>query len=107
MTEKALVGNGADEEQVKRGGQKAEDRRKRELADLDWVVSDERGRRVMWRFMSECGAFAGVWSYDEAELRFRAARQDLGQWMRNEIIQARKGVFQQMMLEFEKEKENG
>ena len=53
MADRPLVKNAADERQVKRAGQKEQDRRKLELDDLRWVLSERSGRRHVWRQMAD------------------------------------------------------
>ena len=104
---KALTGNVGDEEQVKQAGTKQEQRRRQELVDMQWVLSDRRGRRVLWRIMERCGAFATVWDPNAAQMGRKAAWQELGQWVRDELTEARPETFLQMMQEHLKENSNG
>jgi len=53
MSKKALVGNVADEEQVKKADKKATNKRDQELADIKAVMSTEAGRRFIYRLINE------------------------------------------------------
>ena len=49
----AFVGNAADEEQVKKGGKKADIKRRSELADITHVMMTEQGRRFIYRVIND------------------------------------------------------
>jgi hypothetical protein len=50
---KALIGNAADAEQVKKAEKKAKIKHDQELADIAAVMSTEAGRRFMWRLIND------------------------------------------------------
>lgn len=50
---KALVGNAADEEQVKKADKIEKDQRKDELNDLRLIMSTRQGRRFIYRLVNE------------------------------------------------------
>lgn len=104
--EKKAVANAADEEQVISAGEREQQRRRQELADLQWVLSDRRGRRTLWRFMAKCGTFSSPWNVNAAVMGREAAIQDLGHWMRDECVEARTDSFLQMMQEHLEKKES-
>jgi len=52
---KALVGNASSEKQVKRAGETASRRLKRESAEVAEVVATTAGLRVLWRVLEFCG----------------------------------------------------
>ena len=103
---RALVGNPADEEQVAKGGKADEMRRRQELSDLEWVLNDRRGRRVLWRLMEKSGAFAAVWDPNAAQMGRKAAWQELGQYIKDEVVEAKSEAFLQMLQEQIKENSN-
>jgi len=103
---KALVGNAADEEQVIKASEKEQHRRRLELEDLSWVLSDRRGRRVIWRLMERFGAFGAVWDSNASAMGRKAAWQECGQYIKDEVMEARSEAFLQMLQEHSKENAN-
>lgn len=49
--------NTADENQVKEQVRRGSKRREKELKDFAKVISNPEGRRVIWRYLEECGVF--------------------------------------------------
>lgn len=104
--QRAAVANAADEEQVER----ARDREKlaAELAQADMaaVLKTAEGRRVLWNIMAECGTFASCWDHSGALMGKFAARQELGHWIRRQIVAANRKAFLQMVEEHEEEQDH-
>jgi len=57
MSEKAMVKNAADPEQVEKAKQKVESRNDRRLNDVREILNTKRGRRFMWETLEFCGIF--------------------------------------------------
>ena len=63
------VRNAADEKQVKKASEKDKRKSERESADFKWVLSTRQGRRVVLKYLEECGVFklsaehSGSWTY--------------------------------------------
>ena len=56
--ERLLVKNGEDEEQVRRGRSKQKQRDLRDEDDLRYILYLEKGRRFIWRILSQANVFA-------------------------------------------------
>lgn len=70
--------NAADEAQVKEAAIRVKRGRQQELMDVVFLLSDKRGRRFFWRYLTTCGVFkssadnSGSWTY------FNEGRRDIG-----------------------------
>jgi hypothetical protein len=104
MTEKnqAFVKNAADKEQVKEGSRKERDKRKQELLDLQVVLDLPAGRRLLWRFLTECKTFESIWE-SSARIHYLAGKQDLGHFIMAEIVAADEDSLLTMMKEAKSE----
>lgn len=95
---KALVGNAADEKQVKEATEKAELIREQELNDLRWVCSHPQGRRFLWRLLSKCKVFGTIWD-NSAKIHYNSGQQDIGHFIMAELAEADEEILFQMMKE--------
>jgi hypothetical protein len=95
---RALVGNAADEEQVKEAKGKEKRREEREQDDMIAVTSIPQGRRLLWRLLSECGVFRSSMTGDNYTY-FNEGRRDVGVRLLSEITQANPEAYLQMMKE--------
>lgn len=59
--------------------------RRAECDDLTWLLSDKRGRRVMWRLLAQCGVFRNAFAGDPNLTIFRTGEQNIGHWLLAEI----------------------
>lgn len=85
MTEKALVKNAADEEQVKESTRKVRYKRTDERADIEFVMGSVHGRRFMWRVLAHCGAYRSVFAVDPHVTAFNSGKQDVGHFLMAEL----------------------
>lgn len=47
--------------------------------DLQWLMSDKRGRRIMWRQLLEpAGVFRNAYNQDASFMAFRCGEQNMG-----------------------------
>lgn len=68
----------ADPRQVERARENR-DRRERRLDEaLRWLMSDERGRRLMWQRLSDAGVFRSSFDANPQTTAFAEGRRDLG-----------------------------
>lgn len=100
----ALVKNAADENQVAAANKKIRFNRIDEIDDIKAILSTKNGRRFLWRIMTLCRTYESVWD-NSAAIHRNAGRQDVGHWLRNEIIAADKNKYFEMQTE--NLKENG
>lgn len=94
----ALVGNAADKSQVADAKRKEKLRRERELDDLRAVLALPEGRRLAWRILAHCNAFASIYD-DGPRIRYNAGRQDVGHFLLDEINDAEPEALFTMMRE--------
>lgn len=57
IPQKSLVKNVNDPEQVRKAEIKTRINNKGHADDLAWLLSDRRGRRILWKWMTEFGTF--------------------------------------------------
>lgn len=50
----------------------------RELADLKWLMSSDRGRRIVWRLLDQAGVFRMSFSTDALLLAFNEGNRNAG-----------------------------
>ena len=60
-------------------------RRNRDLADLQFILSDERGRRWMWKHLGAAGCFTGGFIQNGSEAYYRTGRRDFGLALMQEL----------------------
>lgn len=104
IEEKALVKNASSEAQVKRAENKEKLLRERELEDLNYVMSSQQGRRLMWRLLGHCKVFESVFE-TSAKIHYNSGKQDVGHYIMSEIISAGSDLFLKMQNEAIKQKE--
>lgn len=103
MAEKVIVKNAADEDQVKEAGIRVKRGRTQELQDVAYLLSDKRGRRFFWRYLSTCGVFkssadnSGSWTY------FNEGRRDVGLRLLSDMDEAAPDAYALMLKESKEE----
>lgn len=95
----ALVGNAADEAQVKEGKRREKSERDRELDALRWVLSDRRGRAFLWSLIGRCGLYEGGQSTSDQAAHYRDGEQTIGIYVIRECIEASADHYMTMQLE--------
>lgn len=93
---KALVGNAADPEQVKRAGQKEREARAWELTDLRQVLSTPQGRRFVWKYLCLCGVFRSSVDHDPNMVYFHEGRREIGLALMADVVEADPAAYQLM-----------
>lgn len=53
----AFVKNAADVDQVREAKRKERWAHEDHISDMAWILSDVRGRRVLWKYLEHCGLF--------------------------------------------------
>lgn len=66
------------DEQNEAASKAAEDRRKELVSDFLWLMGDRRGRRIVWRMLSEAGVFRSSFSPEALTIAFNEGRRDSG-----------------------------
>lgn len=99
MAEKALVGNAADREQVKRAGEREQSRKQMEVNDVAFVLSSRQGRRFIWRELAECGVFRSSFHSSGSVVYFNEGRRDVGLKLLADVMEADPLAYQTMANE--------
>lgn len=99
MAEKAAVKNAADGDQVKQAEQKEKTRRQRELNDLAFICDDPRGRRFLWRLLSECAVFKAVFNPNNSIMSHNEGRRQVGLDVLADIMAVDETLFHTMAHE--------
>ena len=53
--------------------------------DLRWLVNDKRGRRIMWRLLSEAGVYRQSYLGSTEEMVFREGQRSIGLLLLDDI----------------------
>lgn len=96
---RALVGNAADPKQVSDARKKKKLLRDNELNDIRLVMSTGHGRRFISRILERCLFLDPIWHPQSEYVHYRAGKQDVGCFIKNEIVEANEALFFQMMKE--------
>lgn len=99
----ALVGNSADKEQVERAENIIMDRARQEELDMQWLLSDVRGRRFLWRYMEKTKPLQTEFIGDTSELQFTLGQRNVGSNILADILSADSTALSKMMQEFKGE----
>lgn len=49
-----------------------------EASDLDWLMSEEKGRRIVWRLLERAGVFRTSFNSDASVMAFREGTRNEG-----------------------------
>jgi len=99
MPEKALVGNAADPEQVRRAGERSLSFRQQELNDLAYVLSSRQGRRFLWRQLCEAGVFKSSFHQSGSVVYFNEGRREVGLKLLADLTEVDPSMYHQMAQE--------
>jgi len=72
-------------------GKREDDARKRliremEAADVKWLMSSRKGRRIVWRLIDFSGAFRLSFDTNAMKMAFNEGNRNLGNWFFNEVM---------------------
>jgi len=90
-----LVGQEVQAEQAKLL-QKHE--RNKEIDDFNWIMSDARGRRFMWRTLAQTGLYRNPFT-GNSQTFFNCGQMNIGQWLMAEIHEHCPDAYMQMVNE--------
>jgi hypothetical protein len=62
-------------------------RRERELNDLAWILSDERGRRFIWRMFGMCNVFSSIFCGDALQDARNNGMRTIGSIFQKDIVE--------------------
>jgi len=98
-TQKPLVKNAADKEQVKEAGNKKSLQRKQKLADLKAVLDTPQGRRFIWDLLKRCGIFETSYDLNPHTVYFKEGKRNFGLGLIAEINDANPDAIGVLMSE--------
>lgn len=96
---KALVGNAADPEQVKKAGEKQQSTRDRELNDLREVLHTVGGRRFLWRVIGICAPMRNPFHAESGVMAFNVGMGEVGRIVLDDAMEANIDLFLTMFRE--------
>lgn len=99
---KALVGNASDSQQVKNAKRSEESKRNQELNDVEFVLSTPQGRRFLWRLLGVCHVFKTSFTGNSTTF-FNEGKRDIGLRLLADINEASPNSYLKMMQEAKKE----
>jgi hypothetical protein len=99
MSQRSLVANAADEEQVENARVVSKDRQKQADEDLVTVLETPAGRRWMWAFLSECGIFKDIPLDNHAVMAGMVRERSVGLRVLKEIERVCPAMFDKMREE--------
>jgi hypothetical protein len=83
---RALVGNAADQKQVRGARKKEKELELQRAQDLFAVLSTVEGRRFVWWLLGECGVSASVMRSGGDLIEYNAGKQDVAHMLQARII---------------------
>lgn len=93
-----LVTNAADKEQLAEAKRKDRDNAKTVLGDINWLMSEPRGRRFVAWFLGQCGmdklSFTG-----NSETFFREGNRNMGIMLKSRIDEVAPEMYIKMLVE--------
>lgn len=95
---RAQVKNAASPDQVKRAARKEREAAELARAALQATMRTQAGRIVMWDLLVRAGVFRSIWS-PNAEIHYRAGRQDFGHELMAALLEADEDAYQLMEVE--------
>lgn len=60
--------------------------REEEIADVRWLMSSERGRRIMWRLLALAGTFRLSFNTNAMQMAFNEGNRNLGNQLFSEVM---------------------
>lgn len=97
--------NGSDRSQVKEKKFNAQLEQDQKLTDLKEILSLKAGRRLLWRYLSECGMFRTSFDGNGSRVFFLEGMRNVGLIIHSEIVAADPEAYFLMMKEQRKDSE--
>lgn len=73
----------------------------REQADYEWFLNDARGRRIVWRLLTEAKIYSTSFTGDAEGTIFNEGRRDMGLQLLSKINEVNPEAYTKMMKERE------
>jgi len=98
MSDRALVRNGSDPDQVNRARRKTREAERQRLGAIAEVMKAPAGRRVMWDLLCKARVFESIWN-PSAAIHYNAGRQDFGHELMADLLEADETLYELMERE--------
>lgn len=72
------MANAADPQKIKDQERRSKDARERKLVNLQWVMSDKRGREFIAELLDFCGPLRTPWDPNGSKANFNMGQQNVG-----------------------------
>ena len=95
--------NAADEDDIELSDKEAKAQREEELKDLRDVLKLKAGRKVLWRYLEECGVFTGGFVPDPNRVYFNEGMRNIGNIILLDVNEAAPETLMNMKKEFQGE----
>ena len=90
--------NPSSKEDVKQAQQRDKLRRETELDDLKKIISNNSGRRAIWRILEQAGLYRTSFTGNSTTF-FNEGQRNMGLWLLNEVVSADKQHYLSMIEE--------
>lgn len=77
----------------------AKDARKQYVADLQWLMTQTPGRRIVWQWIEKAGIYNTVFSTHAGEMNFREGRRNFGLELIKDLVELTPHEFDVMQQE--------
>lgn len=93
-----MVGNAADENQVRQAAGKEKSKRVREVSDTLFLLQSREGRRFIWKYLSLCHVFESSYTGNQ-DTFFKEGERNIGLKLLRDVEDASPDALTQMMRE--------
>lgn len=70
-----------------------------ERADIEWLMSEKQGRRIVWRLLDEAGVFRTVFSESAQRMAFNEGLRNTGLQLLDKVMEFCPDAYMQMTRE--------
>lgn len=81
--------------------------RELEIADVQWLMSSKRGRRIMWRLLELSGPFRLSFDPNAMKMAFNEGNRNLGNQLFNELMNLCPEMYPVMVKEQQNDRDGG
>lgn len=79
-----------------------EENRRQEADDFKWLMTDARGRRIVWRLLALTGVFRCPYAGEDSATNFQSGQQSIGQTILADVMEHTPEKFDTMITEKKK-----
>ena len=98
--------NAADKQAIGEAKQRSDNLRAQRNADMKKMMNEPWGRRLLWHWLSQAGLYNNAFT-GNSETYFRLGRQQAGQNLLAEIVEADPEAYANLLLEFKPKDDEG